>query len=249
MKTKKNYKDKFVGLTQKEYEKLEDRHKKVLEIFSKYKFNKILDVGCGDGNFSVLLKEACDAEEAYGVEISEKGVESARNNGVKAFQLDIDEEDFPFEGNRFDAIFAGEVIEHLFDPDHFLDEIHRILKSKGILVLSTPNLASVHNRIALLFGYQPFSTRVSLNHALGHFIHPGWGAYEHVRVMTLKALSQLLKIHRFQIISIDASGMSFPKDFKLFGLTLIKASDKVITKLFPGLGYHSIIKVEKGDAQ
>lgn len=38
MKAKKNYNGKFVGLTPKEYEKLKDRHKKVLEIFSKYKF-------------------------------------------------------------------------------------------------------------------------------------------------------------------------------------------------------------------
>ncbi len=37
----------FVGLTPKSYEELEDRHKKVLEIFSRSKFERILDIGCG----------------------------------------------------------------------------------------------------------------------------------------------------------------------------------------------------------
>jgi len=50
MKSKKKYAEKFVGITPKDYEELEDRHKKVLEIFSRYKFGRILDVGCEDGN-------------------------------------------------------------------------------------------------------------------------------------------------------------------------------------------------------
>ena len=244
-RAKRKYADRYVGKTPKEYGGLEDRHRKVLEIFSKYEFERILDVGCGDGNFTMLLKEACKAREVYGIEISEKGVESARNNGVKAFQLDIDEEDFPFEDGYFDAIFAGEVIEHLFDPDHFLEEVHRTLKPGGIFVLSTPNLASIHNRIALLFGYQPFPMRVSLNYALGHFIHPGWGAHEHVRAMTLRGLRELLKVHKFKEIKIYGAGMSFPLNFKLSGLSLIKAFDKVITELAPSFAHHSIVVVEK----
>ncbi|MBS7609590.1 class I SAM-dependent methyltransferase, partial [Candidatus Bathyarchaeota archaeon] len=43
----------------------------------------------------------------YGIEISEKGVEMARKNGVKCYRLDVDMEDFPFEDNFFDAVFAG----------------------------------------------------------------------------------------------------------------------------------------------
>ena len=185
MKAKKKFAERFVGITPKDFGELEDRQRKVLEIFSSYQFERILDVGCGDGNFTMMIARACKAREVYGIEISEKGVEMARKNGIKCYQLDVDEEDFPFEDNYFNALTALELIEHLYDPDHFLDEVYRILKPDGLFILSTPNLASIHNRIALLFGYQPYPMRVSLKHAVGHFIHPGWGAYEHIRVMTL----------------------------------------------------------------
>jgi len=55
----------------------------------------------------------------YAVEISERGVEEASKKGIKAFRLDVDVEDLPFKDEFFDAVFAGEVMEHLFDPDHF----------------------------------------------------------------------------------------------------------------------------------
>ena len=97
-----------------------------------------------------MLKEACKAKEVYGIEISEKGAEMARKRGVKCYQLDVDEEDFPFEDNYFDAITAFEIIEHLFDPDHFLEEVYRVLKPNGIFVLSDTKFGfhSQQNRFA-----------------------------------------------------------------------------------------------------
>ena len=164
---KKRYAERFVGRTPKEFEELEDRHKKVLEMLSKYELERILDVGCGDGNFTMLMARACKAKEVYGVEISKEGVEMARKNGVNCYQLDVDEENLPFGDDFFDAVTALELIEHLYDPDHFLDEVHRVLKPNGLFILSTPNLASIHNRIALLFGYQPFPMGVSLRLNIG----------------------------------------------------------------------------------
>jgi len=241
----KKFAERFVGITPRDFDELEDRQRKVLEIFSSYQFERILDVGCGDGNFTVMIAKACKAREVYGIEISEKGVEMARKNGIKCYQLDVDEEDFPFEDNYFNALTALELIEHLYDPDHFLDEVYRVLKPDGLFILSTPNLASIHNRIALLFGYQPYPMRVSLKHAIGHFIHPGWGAYEHIRVMTLRGLRELLKLHRFREVKVCGAGMSFPRDFKFPGLKLIKALDKAITKFVPSLAFHSIVIVKK----
>ena len=149
------------------HEELDARQKEVLKLFSGLKAHRILDVGCGNGLFSLLLKQVCNAE-VYGVEISKINIESATKKGINALQLDFDKEIFPFEDNYFDAVFAGEVIEHLYDPDHLLDEIYRTLKPKGALILTTPNLACWQNRISLFFGYQPYATTISLRYRLGH---------------------------------------------------------------------------------
>lgn len=266
MKAKKNYKDNFVGLTPKEYKKLENRHKKVLETIAKYKFNKILDIGCGDGGFSALLGKACGAREVYGVEISEKGVEMANKNGVKALKCDIDEENLPFEDAYFDAVFAGEVIEHLFDPDHFLNEIHRVLKVDGIFVLSTPNLASLYNRFALLFGFMPFPLSGSARVNIGRIYEPGcqqniqlgssvitrssWygnipknaQSLSHIRVQTLNSLKNLLKLHKFNIFEIKGVSADLPtlRGFK----KLLKLVER-ITTTFPSISYRRVVVCQK----
>jgi len=61
----------------------------------------------------------------------------------------------PFENNYFDFVFAGEIIEHLFDSRFFLKEVHRVLKINGYLILSTPNLARIDDRLKFLLGKTP----------------------------------------------------------------------------------------------
>ena len=104
------------------------RIQKIVEIFTKYKFDRILDVGCGDGAISVLLSDASNAESIYGIDIVEENVKFALKKGIKAFKLDVTKEDLPFEDNFFDAVFLGEIIEHLYDSDYLLDEVYRALK-------------------------------------------------------------------------------------------------------------------------
>jgi len=123
----------------------------------------------------------------------------------------VDTEDFPFEDNFFDAVIALELIEHLYDPDHFLEEVYRVLKPSGYFILSTPNLASIHNRIALLFGFQPFSMNPSHRFRIGHItdtfrLHkydPDVGVkreFDHIRLFTYRALKDLLKRYGFKVI-------------------------------------------------
>jgi SAM-dependent methyltransferase len=73
----------------------------------------------------------------------------AKQKGFKTFILDVDNKSYPFPNGSFDAVFVGEVLEHLSDPDRFFEEVHRILRKKGTLVITTPNSAAWHNRIAL----------------------------------------------------------------------------------------------------
>jgi len=123
--------------------------------------------------------------------------------------LDVDVEEFPFSDNYFDTVFAGEIIEQ-YNPDHFLAETYQVLKPKGIFVLTTLNLASIHNRIALLLGFQPFNVMVSLRNSVGHLGFSAGGAA--IRFFTLRSLKELLMIHKFEVLEVKDSCAVLPEN-------------------------------------
>jgi SAM-dependent methyltransferase len=168
---------------------------------------RILDIGCGRGTSGLYLGQLLQVEETYGVEISPSNAQVAAQRGVRTVVLDVDREALPFEDSWFDAIFCGEVIEHLVDPDHLLGEIHRTLAPGGLCVLTTPNLAAWQNRIALMPGWQPFNTEATLYHVAGR---PRFLQYReshgHLRVLTYKAVRDVLAIHGLSIV--EARGVT-----------------------------------------
>jgi methionine biosynthesis protein MetW len=221
-------------------EELSDRLNKVLEIFANHNFCRILDIGCGDGNFSLLLKMSTHAEDVYGVDISRKAVEFANLIGVKAFECDIDEEDLPFEKESFDAIFCGELIEHLVDPDRLLDEMHRTLKPNGFAIITTPNLAAWYNRIALLFGFQPFQADTGYRYYVGKMMKFGNRGGGHLRLFTYRALKELLLLHQFNVIKVIGSYTHEPGRFPKF----LYALERVMS-VSPALSSNPVFVVQK----
>jgi SAM-dependent methyltransferase len=98
-----------------------------------------------------------------------------------------------------DVIVASEVIEHVFDPDAMVELCKRLLKPGGLLVITTPNLASALNRLALLLGRQPADTEVS---TVSMFGYPGAlhrPVVGHIRVFTFGALLEFLRFHGLAI--------------------------------------------------
>lgn len=104
------------------------------------KKGKVLDVGCATGYF---LEVASDAGwDVYGVEVSEFSSRLARNKfGYKIFNGTL--EQARFADNTFDLITLSDLLEHIRDLDTFLGEVIRILKPNGLLMIVTPNVASL----------------------------------------------------------------------------------------------------------
>jgi methionine biosynthesis protein MetW len=170
---------------------------------------RLLDIGCGKGNITAYLRQSLGIEEVYGIDIAAANVESARTRGVTACRTDCNQDDLPFKDGYFDAVFAGEVIEHVLDPDRLLGEIRRTMVAGGVLVVTSPNLGAWFNRLSLLLGWQPLGGGTSFYHDVGrpHFLRFGGGdgGTEHLRLYTLRALNELLQVNGFQILGTAAA--------------------------------------------
>ena len=105
--------------------------------------DKILDLGCGNGRLFSMLKEK--KVEYLGVDSSERIIEIARGKyGTEGAKfLVVEALDLPFPENSFQEIFSIAVLHHIPSEDFrlkFLNEIKRVLKPKGLLVLTVWNL-------------------------------------------------------------------------------------------------------------
>ena len=91
----------------------------------------------------------------HGFEIAEEALGAARQRGLMTHVWISGSQPCPVGDSSFDAITALDVIEHLFDTDIFLSELHRILVPGGHLIVATPNLAWWWSRLRLLAGVCP----------------------------------------------------------------------------------------------
>jgi len=98
---------------------------------------KILDIGCGVKPYQQLFVNTS----------SYTGMEFDSNEQREKSQAEIfyDGKKFPFKNKTFDSIIFTEVLEHIFNPDEFLSEVNRVLKTNGTILLSTPFIWYEHS--------------------------------------------------------------------------------------------------------
>ncbi len=103
---------------------------------------QVFDYGCGDGKiFPALVKKGIHPENIFGVEVSRQRIERCQEIGFKnAIYLPLHSK-LPYRDRQFDLINYLEVIEHVPEDeiDFYLEEMARVLKSDGQLIVTTPN--------------------------------------------------------------------------------------------------------------
>lgn len=113
----------------------------VFDLFKAKKGMKVLDVGCGTGNFSIkLAKMGC---EVVGIDVSEEMLKvaeaKAREEGLNIKFYKMDAHQMEFEDNTFDGVLSVTAFEFLKEPEKAIEEIFRVLKPNGQLLIGTIN--------------------------------------------------------------------------------------------------------------
>lgn len=170
-------------------------HKKVLEIFSTFPPGKVLDAPCGYGALAFYLNDM--GFQVFALDLYKDGFKGKETPFIEA---DLND-NLPFEDNSFEYVACIEGIEHLENPYSLIEEISRVLKRGGRLILSFPNIMSIRSRIRFLF-YSYFSffrdikeKSEDLHQSLNKHINPVW----------FPEINYILSRNRFEVERIEAN--------------------------------------------
>ncbi|MBN2067833.1 MAG: class I SAM-dependent methyltransferase [Candidatus Diapherotrites archaeon] len=221
------------------------RTKKIIGMLSGFE-GSLLDVGCGDATMTAQIRDALKCN-AKAVELVDENVRKARAKGIEVKKVDLNREKLPFKQASFDAVLAGEVLEHVIDSDGLLLEIKRVLKKGGTLILSVPNTASWYNRAMLLFGYLPLFIESGSRKSYGT---PYGRLNGHVKAFTKKSLEEMLRENGFEIAKVVGSGFSragqeeYSSAIEMAGAKLFFLGERIFSKR-SSLATNIIVKAVK----
>jgi SAM-dependent methyltransferase len=161
----------------------------------------LLDVGSGDAR--LLAQCAKRFSRLTGVDLADVRVRgaaadvSSRFPNVRFVQADIDT-GLPLQAESVDVVTSVAVIGFIFDPLPLLEELRRVLRPGGQLIVEVLNLAYLPRRMALLTGHFP-----------RHSTAPGWDG-GHLHNFTQGALADALDAHGFTVERWSGSGVLAP---------------------------------------
>jgi len=181
------------GITSiQEYPDFHERHRVFPAIFEDRQHKTILDIAAGVGCAAQRVQENYPAELLCN-DITPTCVNILKNLGLRTTSFDIDNEEqpFPFPDGHFDAIISMATIEHVLHVDHFLQEIHRILHDDGCLYLTAPNYAGLVYLPRFLFAGKTFHDPMSESSRTRYEF------YAHIRYFTYRTLLEFVSSFGF----------------------------------------------------
>lgn len=174
----------------------------------------LLEIGPGEVEFD---RKDC---EYVGINVSTRGNPQILGDGQA----------LPLRDACFDAVIATEVIEHVRYPFRLLREIHRVSKPTARVLLSTPNVATPVNRIALtLFGLFPDD----------HTLHDG-ADVGHIHFFTRRSLWEAVVVEGFRVEREWTFLLQFGPNHYLY--------DTGLERLFPNFAKQVIVELRPGTA-
>lgn len=179
----------------------EENRRVILDMVTPRPGATLVDLGCGDGSMTVRVAERLGASRVIGVDFYGPWIDEAGERGIEVEVADMSD-GLPFDDSSVEVLHSNQVIEHLAKTDLFLQEIQRVLRPDGYAIVSTNNLASWHNIVSLVAGYQPSPAHVSDYTVTGNRLNQPFDGYEqtlagqqHLRIFTTTGLEDLARFH------------------------------------------------------
>lgn len=145
---------------------------------------RVLDVGCGTQPYRSLFA----ATEYIGMEI-----DTPENRVRKQADVYYGGRTFPFESDAFDSVVCNQVLEHVFTPKEFIQELVRVLKPSGHLLLTVPFVWDEHEQPYDYARYASFGLRALLTSA-------GFEIAHHAKTMSdVRVLFQLVNVYLYKV--------------------------------------------------
>lgn len=168
---------------------------------------RLLDIGCGGKPY----RELFNVDAYIGLEIDS---EAARKRGFADCFYDGGQ--FPFPEKSFDSALCNQVLEHVFNPDEFLQEANRVLKSGGRLLLTVPFVWDEHEQPFDYARYSSFGLRSLLE-------RNGFLLLEHRKLgADASVISQLANAYLFKVTR------NWPNSMKLVLTTTLMAAINIL---------------------
>ena len=153
---------------------------------------KILDIGCGGGILLGKIGIVSDKEtKFFGIDISLKLSQIAKENNPHAEIIKGDAENLPYTDNTFDIVLMTEALEHMLDYKKAILEARRVLKPKGIFIVTVPNRDWLQYDF-----YKPFIDRHEYQPVQDHYFR-------------FKEITDLLNNNGFKILKYKGSDNLF----------------------------------------
>jgi ubiquinone/menaquinone biosynthesis C-methylase UbiE len=183
---------------------------------------RCLEIGAAEGWMSRDI--AGRVQELVCADIALSYLARAQKSGLKATFVRLDAHTLPFPDDYFDCVVLTEVIEHLVSPYTALEDIHRVLKPSGVLIISTPNLMTIPNILQ----------------NMARFSRPSHDA--HLSGYDIRLLQAVLSFAGFKTIKIQTDFIHLPLLKKLFYFTFLQ---NILQVLLRNFGAKILIKAAK----
>jgi len=156
--------------------------------------SRILDIGCGQGLVACKL-----SEKAAAVVGLDQYAMDPKNPKVQTISCDLDSYQIPVDVSQFDQVFMLDIIEHLKDPELFMETLRAAAKTKRPeIIITTANVGFFSVRLMLLFGKFNYGRKGILDRT-------------HTRLFTFDSLIELLRQTGYSILEVKGIPAPFPK--------------------------------------